>query len=205
VEDIERERGIEHHKKVGRIKLIRAQTLAHMASKEDKMTFYSKVEKSLTLRGYKYYDGDRDIRGKGRSHASKPDYIAVKNDTIIIGEIKSPSEPPTSSSWRQVQNSDTEGFKKVRIEVASREKAGEVSKEAGGHEIIIRGQIPDYVRKIGETYDLPEDIINAKKILCGYSVPSSETKNVEQALRNCSKTMKDKIDIGNGVVTYIFS
>ena len=103
-------------------------------------------------------DGDRDIKGKGRRHANKPDYIAVKDGAIIIGEIKSPSEPPTSGSWRTIQPADSEVFKAVRTEVSAREKAGEISKEVGGHEIIIRGQIPDYIMKINDTYELPDGI-----------------------------------------------
>lgn len=84
-----------------------------MTSKEGKATFYSKAEEALRSRRYEYYDGDKDIHGKGRSHASKPDYIATKGETIIIGEIKSPKEGPTSGSWRQIQNSDTEHFRRI--------------------------------------------------------------------------------------------
>jgi len=65
-----------------------------------KIKFYPKVKKSFIEAGYEYYDGDEDIKGKTRQHRRKPDYIAVKGDQIIIGEIKSPNEPPTSGSWR---------------------------------------------------------------------------------------------------------
>ena len=65
-----------------------------------KNKFYPKVKKSFIAAGYEYYDGDEDIKGKTRQHRRKPDYIAVKGDQIIIGEIKSPNEPPTSGSWR---------------------------------------------------------------------------------------------------------
>jgi len=64
-----------------------------------KKEFYPKAEHALKSQGYQYYDGDRDIRGKDRAHSSKPDYIATKGDSIIIGEIKSPKEGPNSSSW----------------------------------------------------------------------------------------------------------
>lgn len=175
-----------------------------MSTIEDKKTFYPKAEEALRSRGYEYHDGDRDIRGKGRGHASKPDYVAVKGDTIIIGEIKSPSEPPTSSSWRQPQNSDTEDFKRVRLEVAGREKNGEVSKEVGGHEIVIRGQIPDYVAKLDETYDLPSGVRDGGIMKGGYTVPSNEAGNVEMALKNCKKAGYEKIDTGNGSTTFIF-
>jgi len=68
---------------------------------EGKKEFYKKVEESLKSKGYKYFDGDRDIPGKGRQHASKPDFIAVKDNRVYIGEIKSPAESPKSTSWRQ--------------------------------------------------------------------------------------------------------
>lgn len=121
---------------------------------EGKKEFYKKVEEALKSKGYEYYDGDRDISGKGRRHANKPDYIAVKNGKVYIGEIKSPAEGPKSGSWRQIQNSDTEEFMAVRMDVAKREKAGLVLPEIGGHEIIIDGQIADYVRKIGINFEL---------------------------------------------------
>ena len=36
---------------------------------EGKKEFYQKVEEALKSKGYDYYDGDRDIPGKGRQHA----------------------------------------------------------------------------------------------------------------------------------------
>lgn len=171
---------------------------------DGKHKFYSKAEDALTARGYRYFDGDKDIKGKGRQHANKPDYIAVKGNTVIIGEIKSPAESPKSSSWRQIQNSDTGEFKKVRMEVANREKAGLVSPEVGGHEIIIRGQITDYVRKIGINFDLPDSLSQNIEIQIGYTFPASESKNVERALKNCRKIVHEKIDTGNGSTTFIF-
>jgi hypothetical protein len=170
-----------------------------------KHEFYSKAEDALTAHGYRYFDGDRDLKGKGRQHANKPDYIAAKGNIVIIGEIKSPAESPKSGSWRQVQNSDTEEFKKVRMEVANREKAGLVPPEVGGHEIIIRGQIADYVRKIGVNFDLPQSLSQNLEIQMGYTFPSSESKNVERALKNCRKIVNEKIDTGNGSTTFIFS
>jgi len=38
-----------------------------------------------------------------------------------------------------------------------------------------------------------------------YTFPASETKNVEQALKNCRKIVHEKIDTGNGSTTLIFS
>ena len=91
------------------------------------------------------------------------------------------------------------------MEVANREKAGLVSPEIGGHEIIIRGQIADYVRKIGINFDLPDSLSQNIEIQMGYTFPASETKNVEQALKNCRKIVHEKIDTGNGSTTLIFS
>jgi hypothetical protein len=163
--------------------------------------FYPKIREALESCGYKVFD---DIRGRGRSHASKPDYIAVKGSTIVIGEIKSPSEGPLSASWRSPQDSDTPEFSAVRLEVAAREKKGIISREAGGHEIIIQGQIPDYVRKLRTTYDLPARCSNKGKVFCGYSAPVKEAKDIEQAFSNCGKRYFGKI-LHNGTVTYLFS
>ena len=170
-----------------------------------KKEFYSKAEAALKSRGYDYYDGDRDIHGKGRQHANKPDYIAVKGSKVFIGEIKSPAEGPKSGSWRQIQNSDTEQFAAVRMDVSKREKAGLVLPEIGGHEIIICGQIADYVRKIGLNFDLPASVPAGAKIMMAYTIPEVEERNVEKALANSGKNVHEKIDIGNGSTTYLFS
>lgn len=170
-----------------------------------KQEFYAKAEEALIAKGYRYFDGDRDIKGKGRQHANKPDFIAVKGSRVYIGEIKSPAESPTSGSWRQRQNSDTEEFANVRAEVAKREKEGQISAEVGGHEIIIRGQIADYVRKIGVNFDLPQSLSQNMEIQMAYTFPVSESKNVERALKNCRKIVHEKIDTGNGSTTFIFS
>jgi len=53
--------------------------------------------------------------------------------------------------------------------VRDRERAGKVNPEVGGHEIIIRGQIPDYVSHLGKSYDLPAEIssgMNQGRMLC---------------------------------------
>ena len=80
-----------------------------------------------------------------------------------------------------------------------------MSKEVGGHEIILRGQIPDYIEKIGKTYDLSSSIPPRGRIVSGYTFPVSERDNVEEALKNCRRTVYEKIDTGNGSVTIIFS
>ncbi len=169
---------------------------------EGKDEFYPKVYEALTKAGFQVFSG-KEIPGKGRSHASKPDYIAVKGNMVVIGEIKAPAEPPTSSSWRQIQNSDTEQFAAVRLEVAKREKAGLVKPEVGGHEIIIRGQIEDYVRKIGVNYDLPVSVPKNMEMQRGYAFPESEEQNVKEAIKNNGKKGYEKIDNGNGSITYL--
>ena len=170
-----------------------------------KNEFYPKVKELFIEAGYEYFDGDQDIKGKTRQHRRKPDYIAVKGDLIIIGEIKSPNEPPTSGSWRQKQPNDSDEFAKVREDIHDLEKAGMVDPNVGGHGIIIRGQIPDYISKIGVTYDLPTSEPGLK-IKGGYTVPSSQAQNVKAALSNCGKIKYQVIGNGNGdgLVTYIF-
>jgi len=172
---------------------------------ESKADFYKKAQESLTYHGYQYFDGDQDIQTKGRQHASKPDYIAIKGKDLVIGEIKSPAEPPTSASWRQIQKNDSDAFKAVRLDVSCREKHGEISREVGGHEIVITGQIPDYYHKIGITYDLPVTDCKDYQIVFGYTAPVTEVVHIEYALNYCRKKILEKIDGGNGAVTFIFT
>ena len=166
--------------------------------------FYSKAQDALTQQGYVYYDGDEDIKGKGRSHRAKPDYVACKGNQIIIGEIKSPAERPKSSSWRQHQPGDGEAFRKVRTDIADLERRGVMPPEIGGHAIIISGQLPDYLDKMGSTYDLPFPVRGGEKYLLGYTAPVEQRSSIEQALRNCGKRIEDRIDVGNDSITYIF-
>jgi hypothetical protein len=168
-----------------------------------KSDFYPKVRESFIAAGYEYYDGDEDIKGKTRQHRRKPDYIAVKGEQIIIGEIKSPNEPPSSGSWRQKQPNDSIEFAKVRQVVLDLERSGMIDPNVGGHRIIIRGQIPDYISKIGVTYDLPISMSGAK-IKGGYTVPSEQAQYVNIALSDCGKMKYQVIGNGNGLVTYIF-
>ena len=71
----------------------------------------------------------------------------------------------------------------VRQDVVTRERQGSLDPNIGVHEIIIRGQIPNYASNIGKTYDLPAGV-NAQKIRGGYSVPENQSNNVEAALNN---------------------
>jgi len=165
--------------------------------------FYPVIETSFKAQGYKYFDGDRNIKGKTSQHRRKPDYVAVKENAIIIGEIKSPNEPPMTSSWRQKQPNDSIEFAGVRADVLEREKAGKLDPEIGGHEIIIRGQIPNYVSCIGKTYDLPVDK-KGKVVKGGYSVPTEQAVNVEKAFLSMGKRYCQIIYDDNGSITYIF-
>ena len=182
--------------------VVKKGAIGHPA-KIGKKEFYPKGEEALRSKGYRYLDGDKAIKGKGRAHRRKPDYIAEKDNKVVIGETKSPDEPPTSSSWRHRQPNDSQEMANVRADVAASEKAGKLDPEVGGHEIIIRGQIPDYAKNIGKTYDMPVDAAG-KKIMGGYTVDASQGKNVEQALKNCGKKSYEKIDNGNGSITYVF-
>jgi hypothetical protein len=168
-----------------------------------KKEFYPKVKESITAAGYEYFDGDKDIKGKTRQHRRKPDYIAVKGDHTVIGAIKSTNEPPTSGSWRRKQPSDSAEFAKVKQDILDLESAGMIDPNVGGHGIIIRGQIPDYVSKIGVTYDLPASVPGST-IKGGYTVPSEQANNVKAALSDCGKIKYQVIGNGNGLVTYIF-
>lgn len=170
---------------------------------EGKEEFYKKAEETLKRSGYQYY-GEKEIVGIGSGHSSKPDYIAMKDGIVVIGEIKSPKEGPKSAMWRQVQRSDSEEFKAVRLDVARREEAGELPREVGGHEIIIRGQIPDYISKRGRTYNFPASVRNDAPIMAGYTFPDYERRNVEKAFENSGKTIYEIIDTENSSITFIF-
>jgi hypothetical protein len=169
----------------------------------EKKEFYPKVKKAFIAAGFDYYDGDADIKGKTRQHRRKPDYIAIKEDLVIIGEIKTPNEPPTTGSWRQKQPNDSEEYANVRQDILDLESAGMLDPNVGGHGIIIRGQIPDYVSNIGVTYDLPVSEAGAV-IKGGYTVPSEQGSNVKVALSNCGKIKYQVVGNGNGPVTFIF-
>ncbi len=195
---------------------------------EGKDIFYPKVSKSITDAGYDYH---HDIKGKGKSHANKPDFIAVKGNEILYGEIKSGKELSSTSSWRNApkrerSNIEKKKFTEVRDEIRKRadlideeikklrkEKSSiniktsgdgklqerkaainrridelKAQKRINDHEIIIRGQIPDYIRMQGKNYELPRGIELEGRVVRGaYTVPSSETADVEVAFKNIGK------------------
>lgn len=168
-----------------------------------KKIFYLKAKELFLEAGFEYFDGDADVKGKTSRHRRKPDYIAVKGNLVVIGEIKSPKEPPSSASWRKKKPNDSAAFAKVRQDILDLESAGMLDPNVGGHGIIIRGQIPDYVSNMGITYDLPV-ALSESKVKGGYTVPCEQAENVESALSNCGKIKYQKLNNGNGLVTYIF-
>lgn len=82
------------------------------------------------------------------------------------------------------------------MEVAKREKDRLVAAEIGGREIIILGQIADYVRKIGVNFDLPAALPRKMEIMMAYSFPDTEEGNVKKALSNCGKKVLEKNKYG---------
>lgn len=185
-------------------KLPRFKLKSVSASLDDKSGFYPKVKETFLSYGYSYFAED-DMKGKGRQHRSRPDFIAEKENVIVVGEIKSPKENPCSTSWRSHQKSDTDGFRKVREEVRGKEKDGLISKEIGGHEIIIRGQIVDYFRKIGKTYDLPVQTSAITVFWGAYAFPEGQKENVLSAVQGIGMEEFDIVEIPNGACTVLFS
>jgi len=214
---------------------------------EGKQTFYPKARSELENNGYSYSD---NIKGKGKQHARKPDFMAEDKNEIVCGEIKSANELKGTSSWRNSPANDA--FPAVRKEIRKRaekidDKIGELRNESraieeklktlhdktqkeellkrkenikqeianlknekriGDHEIIIRGQIPDYVKTIRKNYDLPDGMTMEGKVIKGaYTVPPSEAANVEAALKRLDKSFKRLPPDSNTVsdtVTFIF-
>lgn len=173
-----------------------------MRNMTGKESFYHKAGEALAASGFAFVDGD-DMKGRTRAHARRPDYVAANSCHVVIGETKSPAEPPTNGSWRQRQKNDTEAMAAVRARVQARERSGQVSREVGGHEIILCGQIPDYVANIGVTFDLPFTL-DDRQLIGGYSVPATQHENVRQAFVHCGLRVIQEIDTGNGSVTFLF-
>ena len=165
---------------------------------------YARVRDAFESDGWQFYD-NRQIKGKTKQHPKKPDFIATKDNILVIGEVKSGTEMGVyQSSYRQIQPSDSEEFARVRCEVAEREKKGLVEEGVGKHEIVICGQLDEYRRLAGITYDFPAGLdTSGKYIMAGYSVPASEEENVEKALINRGKRVFAEIDSGNWMLTYI--
>lgn len=149
-------------------------------AKIGKEEFYPLIKRFLESEGFKYYAED-ELKGIGRGNR-KPDFVAIKDSWFLVGEIKSPSEPATSPSWRSEQSYDSENMRSVRRRVRDMEKAGKVSTDIGGHAIIMLGQIPEYIRLIGKRW-VPPEPVECKKILGAYAFPATWKEQVEEAVR----------------------
>jgi len=149
-----------------------------------KKEFYFLAQKDLESAGFKVLKEDQLVR-IGSRWRSRPDFVAQKNNKTYVGEMKSPAEPPTSSSWRQAQKSDTPEFTKVRGKIAAMETSGKVPKDEGGWMIIIKGQVEDYARKMGKTWDMPASLKKDSKELYGsLQVPLDQKDKVLKAFEH---------------------
>lgn len=214
---------------------------------EGKQAFYPKARSELENNGYSYSD---NVKGKGKQHARKPDFIAENKNEIVCGEIKSSDELKVTSSWRNSPTNDA--FPAVRKEIRKRvekidDKISKLrnerraideklktlhdktqkeellkkkenikqeidnlnnEKRIADHEIIIRGQIPDYIKTLRKNYDLPDGMTMEGKVIKGaYTVPPSEAANVEAALKSMGKTFKrlpPDSNTASDTVTFIF-
>jgi hypothetical protein len=170
---------------------------------DSKKVFYKKVMDDLEKQGYEI---ESKIKGISKSHAKKPDYLAIYDNNIIIGEIKSPKEGPETSSWRQVQNGDSNQLRAVREKVRQLEQVDKNSKKVVGHVIVILGQLPEYKDCIKKTFELPPKCqnLNNINILFGYSVPKGQEENVECAFKLCKIKILNKV-MGCNNVTFIYN
>jgi hypothetical protein len=156
---------------------------------EGKKEFYAKAENDirsfLGSEGYDLYFTEDDLRGH-----SKPDGFAANSKTgnAVVVEIKSPKEPPETSSWRQIQPSDTEGFKRVRQEIVQKESTGELTKKVGGHIIIINGQLEYYKEIISNgKVKLPSNAPMISSMRTAYVMPQEHRNDVITALRTIGR------------------
>lgn len=157
----------------------------------EKKHFYDTCKILIECEGFKYFN-EKEIKGIGKKGRKKPDFVAVneKDKIFIIGEIKTPKENPKSSSWRQIQKSDTAYFAELRLLVRELEKERKINKEVGGHIIILLGQIIDYFKCFGKTYNFPIDI-NEFKVCLAYCAPAIESSNIEEAMNmTCIKLIR---------------
>lgn len=152
--------------------------------KVKKEDFYPLVGELFREKGYTYYP-ERAIKGMGRGGSRKPDFVATDEKSFIIGEIKSPAEPPQSSSWRTVQSYDSSNMREVRERVRQLERSGQLSPEVGGHAIILFGQLEEYLNLMGDRW-LPPEEPGDRMILLAYAYPIQWKESVEQVLETFS-------------------
>jgi len=159
---------------------------------EGKKEFYAKAEIDiktfLATEGYDLYFTEDDLRGH-----SKPDGYAANSKTgnAVVVEIKSQKEPPTTACWRQIQPSDTECFKRVRQDIVQKESTGQISKDVGGHIIIINGQLEYYkeIISIGKVR-LPSSAPKIAPMKTAYVMPQEHRANVVAALKVIGRRYK---------------
>ena len=161
-----------------------------------KREFYNIAQNDLRAAGFSVIKEEELVK-VGKQWRSRPDFVARKNGRTCIGEIKSPAEPPTSSSWRIAQKGDTKEFSVLRKKIVEMEEAGEISKAEGGWMIIVKGQVEDYARKMGNTWDIPSGMKNkGDKFYGALQVPSGEKKNAIKAFEKLkSSNMLDYKDL----------
>ncbi|HRR40635.1 MAG TPA: hypothetical protein P5244_05305 [Syntrophales bacterium] len=160
-----------------------------------KEEFYPKAQEDLKSAGINTIP-EEGLKKVGSHWKSRPDCVGYRENQLIVSEIKSGMEPPTSSSWRKAQKSDTTQFTAVRKQVKALEDAGEVSKEVGGWMIIAKGQVEDYARKMGRTWDVPNPSMKkGKKLYGSLSVPPDQKENVLTAFAELKKRKKLDIDL----------
>ena len=145
-----------------------------------KEEFYPLVRELLESKGVRYY-AEEELKGVGPGFR-KPDFVALKGDWFLVGEIKSPAESPCSSSWRTEQPYDSESMRLVRRLVRIMEEKMGLSRKIGGHAIIMLGQIPEYIMLREKKWRLPESV-EGKEILGAYAFPARWQKQVEEAVR----------------------
>lgn len=150
-----------------------------------------------------YFDGQA-ITGIGTGHQRKPDYLGYSPTDLALGEWKSTFEPPTTSSWRTVRESDPAEFTQTREQVAGWEQSG-LSKDIGGHIIIIEGQLADYSRQIGRSYELPWARSHIK---LAYTVSLKQKDNVVAAFNEIESRLQKRYTfesyLGGVTVTFVF-
>lgn len=173
---------------------------------EGKETFYPKTYEDLEQNGYKVYREEDLTHGKGEnSHVKPGDGIAVKENEIIVLEIKSPKEvfPNTLADGSSLKNDYLE---KTRLDVNERVKNGELSKEVGKHEIFLaQSEYNAFNFKDGITGMKEGNIpLDGKDIKVGYSVPKEEMNSVVEALKNKGITDYKVYTGDNSTITFVY-
>ncbi len=179
---------------------------AEADSADGKTDFYAKVYDDLSSSG-KVIE-EKDIRGT--KSVSPPDAVLERDNEIIAIEIKSP---------REMQSDSIPGRGGLKTDYVGEERAeanrrGDLPKDhpeylpksVGKHEVFM-AQAEHYADKIEDGTVTPRENSRAwegKEVRVGYSVPASESTNVEKAFADRGIEIKEKLDGPNGSVTYIY-